>query len=407
MSTCPTISSGKTGPSCPARDSSSVRQGAITAPVPCSWSSSTSDAIAANDGGLALLSDDGDRLYARDRAAERDALARLRQLGAAGMDPHQVPPAPTIHERRLSSLVHTLVSDGWHVEAEGVRYRSVAAPTLPYSIRHRLVRARRRRRLRRPARRPSRPAAAAATRRDHGHPGRRLDGDAPRGLAQEVRDARRPGRPPRTAPPLRPRRPACSTRCWPRSRRSRCDAAFTQGPRAAAAVRGDRADATRRRASTASSAPISARASAGSTTSSEFGFGGSLADDMGLGKTVQVLALLRGAPRRPARSAKRPSLVVVPRSLRLQLDQRGRAVHPGPARARLHRAGSPRGAPTTTSATTTSSLTTYGTLRRDIARAAAAVTSTTSILDEAQAIKNADSQPPRPRGCSAATTAWR
>ena len=43
----------------------------------------------------------------------------------------------------------------------------------------------------------------------------------------------------------------------------------------------------------------------------DFGFGGCLADDMGLGKTVQVLALLEA--RRAA--AKKPSLVVVPRSL--------------------------------------------------------------------------------------------
>ena len=42
----------------------------------------------------------------------------------------------------------------------------------------------------------------------------------------------------------------------------------------------------------------------------DFGFGGCLADDMGLGKTVQVLALLEAR-----RNEKKPSLVVVPRSL--------------------------------------------------------------------------------------------
>ncbi len=48
----------------------------------------------------------------------------------------------------------------------------------------------------------------------------------------------------------------------------------------------------------------------------QFGFGGCLADDMGLGKRVQVLALLEARrASRHQRNGSRPSLVVVPNSL--------------------------------------------------------------------------------------------
>ena len=94
--------------------------------------------------------------------------------------------------KRLAQVTRDLVQAGWRVEAEGKLIRpasefklavttgidwfelggqvdfggqSVALPDL---------------------------LDAAPAGRDHGHPGRRLDGDAPRGLAQEVRRARRP-----------------------------------------------------------------------------------------------------------------------------------------------------------------------------------------------------------------------
>ncbi|WP_337175997.1 SNF2-related protein [Paludisphaera sp.] len=118
-----------------------------------------------------------------------------------------------------------------------------------------------------------------------------------------------------------------------------------------------------------------------------FGFGGVLADDMGLGKTIQVLALLQR--RRFRRQAKGPSLAVVPRSLvfnwlseaekftpRLRvLDYTGPGRHP--LRADFDRYDL--------------IVTTYGTLRTDIAELVD-MEFDYVILDEAQAIKNAESQ---------------
>ena len=62
-----------------------------------------------------------------------------------------------------------------------------------------------------------------------------------------------------------------------------------------------------------------------------FGFGGCLADDMGLGKTIQVLALLES--RRDLRvqvdnKSRRPSLVVVPKSLVFYWKKEALNLHP-------------------------------------------------------------------------------
>jgi len=124
----------------------------------------------------------------------------------------------------------------------------------------------------------------------------------------------------------------------------------------------------------------------------QFGFGGCLADDMGLGKTVQVLALLesrrelREQCQPPARIG--PSLVVMPKSLifnwkaeaarfapRLRvLDHTGALRHKGNGHFDDHDV----------------ILTTYGTLRNDAVYFKDARFDYL-ILDEAQAIKNADS----------------
>ena len=120
----------------------------------------------------------------------------------------------------------------------------------------------------------------------------------------------------------------------------------------------------------------------------KFDFGGILADDMGLGKTVQVLALLQR--RRSRRQAKGPSLAVVPRSLVFNWIAEASKVHPQAPRARLHR---PEPARRSARRSTDYDLiiTTYGTLRTDIAELAQ-FEFDYLILDEAQAIKNADSQ---------------
>ena len=120
-----------------------------------------------------------------------------------------------------------------------------------------------------------------------------------------------------------------------------------------------------------------------------FGFGGCLADDMGLGKTVMVLALLesrRLLPRDRARSS-RPSLVVVPRSLVGNWATEAATFTPG-----LRVLDYSRGTREWNEAALAGYdlvLATYGTLRRDIA-AISALTFDYVVLDEAQAIKNAN-----------------
>ncbi|MFO0891977.1 MAG: SNF2-related protein [Isosphaeraceae bacterium] len=118
-----------------------------------------------------------------------------------------------------------------------------------------------------------------------------------------------------------------------------------------------------------------------------FGFGGILADDMGLGKTIQVLALLQR--RRFRRQAKGPTLAVVPRSLVFNWIQE--AAKFTPRLKVLDYTGPGRHAMREKFAEFDLIITTYGTLRTDIAE----LTNFEFdyiLLDEAQAIKNADSQ---------------
>jgi len=119
----------------------------------------------------------------------------------------------------------------------------------------------------------------------------------------------------------------------------------------------------------------------------KFDFGGILADDMGLGKTVQVLALLQS--RRARRQSKGPSLIVVPRSLVFNWMQEAEKFCP---RLRvLDYTGSNRHALREEFGAFDLIVTTYGTLRTDIVDLSQ-ITFDYVILDEAQAIKNADSQ---------------
>ena len=129
----------------------------------------------------------------------------------------------------------------------------------------------------------------------------------------------------------------------------------------------------------------------------EFGFGGCLADDMGLGKTVQILAWLeqrrrprrdkRGRQRRDARPA--TSIVVVPRSLVFNwLEEAKRFT---PELRVLNYTGLERRSAMEQLGDHDLVVTTYGTLRRDIAKLRE-FEFDCAILDEAQAIKNAASQ---------------
>ncbi len=128
----------------------------------------------------------------------------------------------------------------------------------------------------------------------------------------------------------------------------------------------------------------------------EFNFGGCLADDMGLGKTVQILALLEERRAKIRRSRARSgdasctaSLVVVPRSLVFNWMEEARRFTP---KLRvLNYTGLERGGALDRVREYDLVVTTYGTLRRDIARLRD-VEFDYAVLDEAQAIKNASSQ---------------
>jgi superfamily II DNA or RNA helicase len=130
-----------------------------------------------------------------------------------------------------------------------------------------------------------------------------------------------------------------------------------------------------------------------------FGFGGCLADDMGLGKTIQVLALLeaRRAERKRDDSVsgatgaerKHPSLVVVPRSLVFNWKQE--AARFTPDLRVLDHTGAGRARATDHFDAYDLVVTTYGTLRRDAVHLRDAPFDCV-ILDEAQAIKNADTE---------------
>jgi superfamily II DNA or RNA helicase len=115
-----------------------------------------------------------------------------------------------------------------------------------------------------------------------------------------------------------------------------------------------------------------------------FQFGGCLADDMGLGKTVMVLALLDARRQASASAERRPSIVVVPRSL--VFNWRDEAARFSPKLKIADYTGTQRDPASLGDAALV--LTTYGTLRRDAARLNA-IEFDYAILDEAQAIKNA------------------
>ena len=321
------------------------------------------DAIAPNDGGLAVLSDAGDLLYSRDPAVERTALARLKQLGASGIESHHLQPAPGIHERRLPALVHALVSEGWHVEAEGVRYRPVAAPRLhirsgidwfeleaatddgtAFDL----------------------PAAVKAMAK-----GQRTItlGDGSIGVLPEewlasvapvVSLADRAGEGVRFRPSqaglveaLLAGQPAVDWDAGFVKARERLQQFTGFEPEDAPATFTGRLRGYQR------------EALGWLRFLREFGFGGCLADDMGLGKTVVVLALLE-ARRLDRNRAPRPSLVVLPRSLVFNwISEAGRFA---PALRMLDFAGADRHAAADDLSSVDVVLTTYGTLRRDVAR---------------------------------------
>ena len=206
----------------------------------------------------------------------------------------------------------------------------------------------------------------------------------------------------------RGRRSACSTPCWPPSPRSRCDETFDAGPHRAAAA--SRASSRPRRppASWASCAATSARASAGSTSSRDSASAAAWPTTWAWARPSRCWPCSRPPRARASSPEERPgpSLVVVPRSLVFNWKQEAARFTPE-LRVLDHTGRRPARRPASTSTTTTWS-------SPPTARCAA--TSRRSqglefdyaILDEAQAIKNADSRVGQGRPAAPApTTAWR
>ncbi len=123
----------------------------------------------------------------------------------------------------------------------------------------------------------------------------------------------------------------------------------------------------------------------------EFRLGGCLADDMGLGKTVQVLAMLQVRRNRPADAdgSRSPSLAVVPRSLVFNWVEEAKRFTPD-LRV-LDYTGIQRGPLLASFDQYDLVITTYGTMQRDIVQLKD-IRFDYAILDESQAIKNAQSQ---------------
>jgi len=118
----------------------------------------------------------------------------------------------------------------------------------------------------------------------------------------------------------------------------------------------------------------------------EFGFGGCLADDMGLGKTVQLLGHIVEGRTMGERGA---WLVVAPKSLMFNWARE--AARFSPALRVVRSTGADRAREHSAIADADLVLTTYGTLRKDI-EWLRKVEFAGVVLDEAQAVKNADSQ---------------
>ena len=80
--------------------------------------------VRADDSGTAIVQSESRRMILRDRPAEEFAAQRLKQLGFAEKRSYYEPqPVLTLSVRKMPLVVRTLVTEGWHVEAEGNIYR--------------------------------------------------------------------------------------------------------------------------------------------------------------------------------------------------------------------------------------------------------------------------------------------
>lgn len=118
------------------------------------------------------------------------------------------------------------------------------------------------------------------------------------------------------------------------------------------------------------------------------GIGGVLADDMGLGKTVQVLAHLEVQHTAKNKTAKRPSLIVVPKSLLFNWKEEALRFTPNLKTLVYH--GTNRSSLFPEIETSDLVFVTYATLRQDFDRFQP-LNFHYVVADEAQAIKNSES----------------
>ena len=348
--------------------------------------------LAPIDGSRQVLSADGQIVYRRDIAAEQQALATLIRQGALYRDGPGRP--PSIHARKVPALVHALVNDGWRVEAQGLRYRTIAAPRLRITS---------------------------------GIDWFDIDAEGDAGVTIDVPDLLKAMKSDRRTITLGDGTIGILPEDW----LARVAPALMLGDAHGAGVRFKPSQVALIDALLAAQPAIdwdegfvrardALQRFEGVQAEDEpatfhgelrgyqrealgwmrflrdFGFGGCLADDMGLGKTVMVLAMLdaRRAERNAfgspepalAHGKHRPSLVVLPRSL--LFNWMSEAARFAPELRVLDYARSDRHAAADAIAHADIVLTTYGTLRRDV------VTLQNHpfdyvILDEAQAIKNA------------------
>ena len=334
------------------------------------------------DRSATLLSADGHVIYVRDRAREHEAMQTLRRLGVKDQDRYG-PRDPAIGYRRVPALVHALLGEGWVVQAEGVRYRTLRAPRLkvrsgidwfdietlgdadtPVDI-------------------PELLKALTSGRRTV------VLGDGSIGMLPEEWLAR-------VAPLLAIGDAHESGIRFRPSQVALIDALLAAQPevdwdegfvRARDAIRRFEGVHPEEAPSTfhGELREYQREALGWMRFLRQFGFGGCLADDMGLGKTVMVLAMLEGRRTDPA-GPHGPSLVVVPRSL--VFNWMSEAARFTPGLRVLDFAHAERHDVRDAIAHADLVLTTYGTLRRDVA-ALQEHSFDYVVLDEAQAIKNA------------------
>jgi superfamily II DNA or RNA helicase len=332
---------------------------------------------------------DADTMARRRPEAERRAHDRLRALGArAAWDSWERRQRVQVPSADVPRFVRTLVREGWHVEADGHRYRlATSTPTL--DIRSGVDWFELRGDAMFDQQRVSLPQLLDAIHRKQNTV---QLGDGTYGVLPEewVRDFAPLALGARTKDHVR----------FARTQVALLDALLASKPAvswdATAAAARDRLRAFDQ------VAPIDPPASFTGTLREyqreglgwlrflrEFHFGGCLADDMGLGKTVVVLALLdaRRQEREVAGRTRTPSLVVVPRSVLFNWQQE--AARFAPHLRVLDFSGTGRSERMHQIADSDLVLVTYGTLRRDAA-ALADVQFDYVILDEAQTIKNAN-----------------